>query len=72
MIAGLSIIICLLNTSDPWSRAIGEAVSWLIFIPLIALILPALLLGVMGRLLPFAFLLSAGAVPATLFLLHHG
>ena len=62
----------LLWTSDPWAWAIGRAVAELVAIPYILLVVPALVMGVLGRWLPFALALALIAPPATILVLYHG
>jgi hypothetical protein len=60
----------ILSSSDPLGRAIGRGVAALAAIPAFACVLPALLLGLLGRWLFLALALAVAAVPLWLLIMH--
>jgi hypothetical protein len=77
-LSGLEVLACLGfalvlfgNASDPLGRNIAVGVGSLIALPLVLGALPALILGVLDRWLPFALLLALAAIPAWLLLMRN-
>jgi hypothetical protein len=56
-------------TSDPWARAIGEAVAWRVAVPSAVLMLPAMIPGMLGRSPPLALGMLLAAAPVTVLAL---
>ena len=70
LIVYIGFIGTMLWSSDPWSRAIGQAVVTLAAIPLVLFVLPALIMGIVNRWLWVALLLLVVVMPAAILLSH--
>jgi hypothetical protein len=62
-LVALLFVVLMLQSSDPFAKAIGQGMAQLAMIPLLVCILPGLGLGLLNRWLPAALVLLLLAVP---------